>query len=179
MICGIRFESITAWIWSLFPAVMLEIVQHASFLIDSFGDLSSGASAGSTPALMTIWVCKSLPVTMFPTALSAGVCTSVLSWPSSSTSRLGILASTTAWIASVVPSLKYEIAQHASISVSTSTEKISLASVGSALLTICQSGCGFFPRHKLESVHVAVRISDILEDWNRDKTGSIALQDST
>ncbi|KAH3671316.1 hypothetical protein OGAPHI_000539 [Ogataea philodendri] len=116
---------------------------------------------------------------MFPTALKAGVWTRVLSCPKSSTSRLGILASTTAWIASVGPSLKYEIAQHASIRVSTSTEKISLASVGKAPLTICQSGCGFFPRHKLDKVHVAVRMSDILDDWNRERTGSMALQERT
>ena len=34
---GMMLASITAWICSLLPAVMLEIVQHASLRRDSFG----------------------------------------------------------------------------------------------------------------------------------------------
>jgi len=35
------------WIWALFPAVMLETVQHASFRIDSLGLLSKCKRQGN------------------------------------------------------------------------------------------------------------------------------------
>ena len=84
---GTRPASMTAWIWSLFPAVMLEIVQQASFRILFLWLFSNRSKLPNTPQLITICVCKSSPVTMFPTARSAGVCTLGDGWPSSSTSR--------------------------------------------------------------------------------------------
>ena len=59
------------------PAVMLEIVQHASFLMPSFGEESRLSKAGRAPEEMTTWVCRSSPVTMLPTDRRAGVSTAV------------------------------------------------------------------------------------------------------
>ncbi len=46
----------------------------------------------------------------------------------------------TSWILSLVPSDRYDSAQHASVSTSSSLEWISLASVGSASL-VCDRAC--------------------------------------
>merc|ERR1719353_245920 len=71
---GMTFASTTDWIWSLLPAVMFEIVQHASFLIPFLGLPSNASKQGKAEKLMMICVCKSSPVTMLPTVLRAGVC---------------------------------------------------------------------------------------------------------
>ena len=42
---GKMLASITAWIWSRWPAVILDIVQHASFLIDSWNEIGSLATS--------------------------------------------------------------------------------------------------------------------------------------
>jgi len=55
----------------LFPAVILDIVQEASFLIDSLGDARRCSRQGSAEQLRITWVCTSSPVTMLPTALRA------------------------------------------------------------------------------------------------------------
>ena len=98
--------SITAWIWSLFPAVMLLMVQHASFLMPFLGLDSSASRQGRALLLMMNCVWRSSPVTMFPTVLSAGVCTAGLGLSSSSTRRRHTPASMTAWIFSLGPSLR-------------------------------------------------------------------------
>merc|ERR1719201_681036 len=119
---GMTFASTTDWIWSLLPAVMFEIVQQASFLMPFFGFPNSANKQGSAEKLMMICVCRSSPVTMLPTVLSAGVCTDGDGCMSSSTSLLQTPASMTAWIFSFGPSERYESAQHASVSTSSSGE---------------------------------------------------------
>ena len=57
---------------------------------------------------------------------------------SSSTRRRQTPAWITSWILSLVPSDRYDSAQHASVSTSSSFEWISLASVGSASLVCAQ-----------------------------------------
>mmetsp|Transcript_11649 Transcript_11649/g.26397 ORF Transcript_11649/g.26397 Transcript_11649/m.26397 type:complete len:397 (+) Transcript_11649:621-1811(+) len=153
MICA----SMIAWIWSLFPAVMFEMVQHASFLMDFLCPCCSRFSKqGSAWQLMTICVCTSSPVTMFPTVRSAGMRTAALLCSRSSTRRRATPASITAWILSFVPSLRYESAQQASVSTSSSVLWMSFARAGSAGLACSKLGCGL-PRQKLLSVHVAFR----------------------
>ena len=46
----------TAWICIGLPAVMLDMVQQASFRIPSFGDESSDKSAGRAPDDIITWV---------------------------------------------------------------------------------------------------------------------------
>mmetsp|Transcript_47674 Transcript_47674/g.132295 ORF Transcript_47674/g.132295 Transcript_47674/m.132295 type:complete len:320 (+) Transcript_47674:738-1697(+) len=104
---GIMLASITAWIWSLLPAVMLEIVQHASLRMPFFGLERSARRHGSAEKLMMICVCRSSPVTMLPTVRRAGVCTDGEWCISSSTSRRHTPASITAWIFSFGPSDRY------------------------------------------------------------------------
>mmetsp|Transcript_47672 Transcript_47672/g.132280 ORF Transcript_47672/g.132280 Transcript_47672/m.132280 type:complete len:264 (+) Transcript_47672:362-1153(+) len=53
---GMMLASITAWICSLLPAVMLEIVQHASLRRDSFGLDMRASRHGSAEKLMMICV---------------------------------------------------------------------------------------------------------------------------
>ena len=119
---GMIFASMTAWIWVELPAVTLEMVQQASFRIPSFWELRRDRRAGREPQLMMICVCKSSPVTMLPTERRAGVCTEVEACVRSSTKRRGMPASITAWILSLAPSERYEIAQQASMSTSSSSE---------------------------------------------------------
>ena len=52
---------------------MLEMVQQASFLIPSLGEDSRANSAGRAPDEMITCVCRSSPVTTFPTERKAGV----------------------------------------------------------------------------------------------------------
>mmetsp|Transcript_20263 Transcript_20263/g.56183 ORF Transcript_20263/g.56183 Transcript_20263/m.56183 type:complete len:214 (+) Transcript_20263:353-994(+) len=100
-----RPVSITAWIWSLVPAVMLEIVQQASFLmLFLWVDWSSASRQLSTLQLTITCVCMSSPVTIFPTVRRAGTITDGTLCMRSSTSRRQTLASITAWILSLVPS---------------------------------------------------------------------------
>ena len=64
------------WICALVPAVMLEMVQQASFLMLFLGLVVSRFSRyGSALQLMTICVWLSSPVTMLPTVRSAGTST--------------------------------------------------------------------------------------------------------
>jgi hypothetical protein len=58
--------------------------------------------------------------------------TAVDEFMSNSTRRRGTPASMTAWILSLFPSERYEIAQHESIKTSSSKEKINFASIGKA-----------------------------------------------
>ena len=58
------------------PAVMFEMVQHASFLMLFLCvPISSCSRHGSAPQFIMTWVCMSLPVTMLPTVRSAGTST--------------------------------------------------------------------------------------------------------
>ena len=58
---------------SLVPAVMFEMVQHASFLMLFLWLVVSRLSKhGSAPQLMMTCVWRSSPVTMFPTVRNAG-----------------------------------------------------------------------------------------------------------
>jgi len=71
--------------------------------------------------------------------------------------------SSTAWIFSLGPSERYESAQQPSASTSSSVEEeSSCASTGSAGDTMLHAGWGL-PRHRLESVQVALRSIDSLE----------------
>src|SRR5258708_37323634 len=72
---GMMFASITAWICWGEPAVIFEMVQHASLRIGSLGEERGDRGAGSAPQQRTTWACKSSPVTMFPTDRKAGVWT--------------------------------------------------------------------------------------------------------
>ena len=117
---GMMLASITAWIWLGEPAVMLLMVQHASFLMPSLGEESSASSGCRAPLATITCVCMSSPVTMLPTERSAGVCTAVDGCISRSTSRRHTPDSITAWIFSFAPSERYEIAQQASIKISSS-----------------------------------------------------------
>mmetsp|Transcript_14385 Transcript_14385/g.35664 ORF Transcript_14385/g.35664 Transcript_14385/m.35664 type:complete len:234 (+) Transcript_14385:196-897(+) len=101
---GMMLASITAWICSRVPAVMLEMVQHASLRMPFFGLLSSASSRGSAPQLSTHCVWWSSPVTMLPAVRSAGVCTEGGGWPISATTRAQMPVSSTAWIFSFGPS---------------------------------------------------------------------------
>lgn len=49
---GIMLASMTAWICSLFPAVMFEMVQHASFRMPFFAELRRFSSHGNALKLM-------------------------------------------------------------------------------------------------------------------------------
>jgi hypothetical protein len=49
---GIRFASMTDWIWLQFPAVILDIVQHASFRIGSLVLERRLNKAGRAPQLI-------------------------------------------------------------------------------------------------------------------------------
>jgi len=71
------YASIIAEICIGLPAVIFEMVQHASFLIPSLGEESKLRRAGSAPDEITTCVCRSSPVTMLPTDRKAGVCTAV------------------------------------------------------------------------------------------------------
>lgn len=53
------------------PAVMLDMVQHASLRIDSLGLTSKLRRQGRAEQFRMTCVCTSSPVTMLPTALSA------------------------------------------------------------------------------------------------------------
>lgn len=65
--------SITAWICCRFPAVIFDIVQDASFRIDSFSDDSRCKIWGNAPLFNITWVWTSSPVTILPTARSAAL----------------------------------------------------------------------------------------------------------
>lgn len=104
------------WICSRVPAVMLEMVQHASLRMPFFGLLSSASSRVSAEQLITCCVWLSSPVTMLPAVRNAGVCTEAGGWPISSTMRMQMPVSSTAWIFSLGPSERYDSAQHASAS---------------------------------------------------------------
>ena len=101
---------------------MFEMVQQASFRMPFFGELSSARSRVSAEQLITCCVCWSSPVTMLPAVRSAGVCTDGDGCMSSSTKRRHTPASITAWIFSFGPSERYERAQQASVSTSSSCE---------------------------------------------------------
>ena len=58
-------------ICSLLPAVILEIAQHASFLMDSLALPSRCSRHGRAELLIITCVCTSSPVTMLPTARNA------------------------------------------------------------------------------------------------------------
>ena len=77
--------------------------------------------------------------------------------------RAQMPVSSTAWILSFEPSERYESAQQASASTSSSEEETSCASTGSAGATMCHAGGGFLPRHRLESVQVPLRSIVILD----------------
>mmetsp|Transcript_17693 Transcript_17693/g.36259 ORF Transcript_17693/g.36259 Transcript_17693/m.36259 type:complete len:216 (+) Transcript_17693:237-884(+) len=117
---GMMWWSITAWSWSLLPAVMLEMVQHVSFRMPLRSFDNSDSRHGSTEQLMTSCVWLSSPVTTLPTVRSAGVLTCGETCISSSTRRRQTPASITAWIFSLVPSERYDRAQQASVSTSSS-----------------------------------------------------------
>mmetsp|Transcript_18873 Transcript_18873/g.58114 ORF Transcript_18873/g.58114 Transcript_18873/m.58114 type:complete len:205 (+) Transcript_18873:651-1265(+) len=119
---GMMLASTTAWIWSLLPAVMLEMVQQASLRMPFLGFPSRFRRQGSAEKLMMICVWRSSPVTMLPTVRSAGVWTEGDGCMSNSTRRRQTPASMTAWIFSLGPSDKYDKAQHASVSTSSSGE---------------------------------------------------------
>mmetsp|Transcript_28401 Transcript_28401/g.95626 ORF Transcript_28401/g.95626 Transcript_28401/m.95626 type:complete len:202 (+) Transcript_28401:223-828(+) len=93
---GTMCASTTAWIWSLLPAVMLEMVQHASLRMPFLALPRSASRQGSAEKLMTICVCRSSPVTMLPTVRSAGVWTLGDGCMRSSTRRRQTPASMTA-----------------------------------------------------------------------------------
>ena len=65
----------TCWIWLVLPAVMLEMVQAASFWMFILWCLSRLWKAGRAPWSRMHCVWLSSPVTMFPIALKAGVIT--------------------------------------------------------------------------------------------------------
>ena len=68
-----------AWICSFVPAVMLEMVQQASFLMLFFWLVFSRCSRQpSAPQFMMTCVWRSSPVTMLPTVRSAGTSTLLL-----------------------------------------------------------------------------------------------------
>mmetsp|Transcript_14788 Transcript_14788/g.59211 ORF Transcript_14788/g.59211 Transcript_14788/m.59211 type:complete len:230 (+) Transcript_14788:227-916(+) len=119
---GMMFASMTPWIWSLLPAVMFEMVQHASLRMPFLGLPRRLSRHGSAEKLMMICVWRSSPVTMLPTVRSAGVCTDGDGCMRSSTRRRHTPASMTAWIFSFGPSDRYDRAQHASVSTSSSGE---------------------------------------------------------
>eukprot|EP01085_Mycamoeba_gemmipara_P003287 Mycagemm_TRINITY_DN9337_c0_g1::TRINITY_DN9337_c0_g1_i1::g.3287::m.3287 type:complete len:118 gc:universal TRINITY_DN9337_c0_g1_i1:49-402(+) len=114
---------------------MLEMVQQASFLMLFLGLESRASRQGMADTLRIIWVWRSSPVTMFPTVRSAGVCTEYEVCMRSSTRRRQTPVSMTAWILSFWPSERYESAQHASVSTSSSVAKTRRARMGSAGLT--------------------------------------------
>mmetsp|Transcript_19453 Transcript_19453/g.52937 ORF Transcript_19453/g.52937 Transcript_19453/m.52937 type:complete len:461 (-) Transcript_19453:128-1510(-) len=160
---GTRPQLMTSWIWSRVPAVTLEIVQQASFLIVFFECVSSAFRLCRTPPCRITCVCWSSPVTMLPTALSAGVCTSGDVWPSSSMSLWQTPAWMTAVMRSLGPSERYESAQQASVSTSTSEEWMRCASVASAGDTHSKGGGGL-PRQKFERVQQALRIMETFSE---------------
>mmetsp|Transcript_110252 Transcript_110252/g.311031 ORF Transcript_110252/g.311031 Transcript_110252/m.311031 type:complete len:289 (+) Transcript_110252:466-1332(+) len=160
---GKRPQSATAWICSRFPAVMFEIVQHVSFRIVFFVCERSVVSAGKAPQWRRAWVWTSSPVAMFPITRSAGVCTSGEVCPSSSTIRGQMFAPMTAPILSLVPSDKYDNAQHASVRISQSVDWMSWLRMPRAGDTH-SSGGGGFPRQRLLRAHVAFLVMEIFSE---------------
>src|SRR6056297_2204841 len=63
---GTMFASMTDWICSRVPAVILEMVQHASLRMPFLGELSSASSRDRAPQLITCCVWLSSPVTILP-----------------------------------------------------------------------------------------------------------------
>ncbi len=140
-----------------FPAVILDIVQQASFLIVSLDELNNGSSQFNTWQFKTTWVCVSSPVTILPTARKdawttfnelclnwysvwlksqhQGRCAKMI-YTKSSTSRLQTPASITFCIFSFGPSDKYDRAQHASANTSLSWLYNKLESTGKAASTL-------------------------------------------
>mmetsp|Transcript_95410 Transcript_95410/g.199622 ORF Transcript_95410/g.199622 Transcript_95410/m.199622 type:complete len:202 (-) Transcript_95410:975-1580(-) len=103
---GIRFALMTSWICALVPAVMFEMVQQDSFRMLFFVCVKSPCNAWRTPHWRTAWVCVSSPVTMFPTARSAGVWTKEELWASNSTKRVQTPDARTALMRSLAPSVR-------------------------------------------------------------------------
>ena len=103
---GNTLASITAWICCLFPAVILDIVQHASFRMLSLVADKRWRRHGRTEQLRITWVCISSPVTMFPTALKAADTTLCCCCIKSSTNLRLTPESITACIFSFGPSDK-------------------------------------------------------------------------
>mmetsp|Transcript_151925 Transcript_151925/g.487608 ORF Transcript_151925/g.487608 Transcript_151925/m.487608 type:complete len:218 (+) Transcript_151925:185-838(+) len=101
---GIKPLAMTSWICSRLPAVMLEMAQQLSFRMAFFVWPSSRCRADSAPLCTITCVWWSSPVTMLPTALRAGVCTSGELCNNKSTSRLQTPARMTAVIRSLGPS---------------------------------------------------------------------------
>mmetsp|Transcript_10454 Transcript_10454/g.21608 ORF Transcript_10454/g.21608 Transcript_10454/m.21608 type:complete len:252 (-) Transcript_10454:442-1197(-) len=160
---GTRPVLITSWIWSRVPAVTFEIVQQASFRMAFFAWVSRDFRLCRAPPCRMTCVCWSSPVTMLPTARSAGVCTSGELWFRSSMSRWQTPAWITAVMRSLGPSERYESAQQASVSTSTSVEWMRCASVASAGETHSKGGGGL-PRQKLERVQHALRIMETFSE---------------
>mmetsp|Transcript_98287 Transcript_98287/g.256776 ORF Transcript_98287/g.256776 Transcript_98287/m.256776 type:complete len:249 (-) Transcript_98287:591-1337(-) len=159
---GINWLLITSWICALFPAVIFDIVQQVSFRMLFFVCPKRAARGGSKPQPSMAWVWLSSPVTMFPTARKAGVCTKGDWCCKSSTSRVETPELMTAAMRSLEPSERYDRAQAASVNTSTSVDVINFAKQGRAGVTH-SSGGGGLPLHKLLNVHVAFRINETLE----------------
>ena len=111
------------WICSGGPAVMLEMVHAASLTTFIFSWIKRDPTAWIPPASMTASVCRSLPVTMLPTARRAGVITLRVAWVKSLTRRGTAPESTTYWMRSLLPSVKYDKAQHVSATKNKNTSK--------------------------------------------------------
>ena len=131
------------------------MVQQASFRIDSLVELSKGSKQPRALQLRMTWVWVSSPVTIFPTARSAAWTTFNELCIRSSTRRRHTFDSIIFCIFSLGPSLRYEMAQQASASTSTSWLYRRRASIGSAGSTLLNSTGGFLPRHKLDKHHTA------------------------
>lgn len=92
----IRWKLRSTCIWSLFPAVIFEMVQQVSLRIDSFGLVNRLCKHGNTEQLMIACVWVSSPVTILPTARSAAD-TTVCWWclrqikPSVTTTKLAVI----------------------------------------------------------------------------------------
>lgn len=137
---------------------MLDSVQQASFFIVFFSENSNLYNTGIQPQSTIIWVCLSFPVAILPTVRRAGVWITGCALASKCTRRGHTPESKTACMCSSLPSETYESAQQASVKTSLSVWSSNLARYGIAGFTSSNTGFGL-PRHKLEIVHVALRIT--------------------
>mmetsp|Transcript_20388 Transcript_20388/g.65167 ORF Transcript_20388/g.65167 Transcript_20388/m.65167 type:complete len:375 (-) Transcript_20388:373-1497(-) len=146
----------TAATCSRSPAVRLESIHAASLRSSFLPVLSSRWSGPRAPPAMSAAACAAVPAAMFPTARNAGVCTEGIACERSATSGKMAPASTSGAMRSG-GSERYEIAQQASVSTSSSVWRwSSLTSTGTVGSTNAQRGGGL-PRQRLESSHVAFR----------------------
>mmetsp|Transcript_6919 Transcript_6919/g.16950 ORF Transcript_6919/g.16950 Transcript_6919/m.16950 type:complete len:399 (+) Transcript_6919:467-1663(+) len=171
-----RGSSSSAWICCLFPAAIFEMSQQVSFLKLFFGCCRRGRRFGRIPASKTTWVCSSVPVTTLPSVLKAGATSDGERWPKCLTRDLMTsFCSRRMSMRSFSPSVMYENAQQASISVSSSVHWRRMEERSGTTFLATSIRTTGFPRQRFESVHTVFLRRLRLAGWRMlSRTGSSA-----